>query len=122
MGVCSHSVAVVEWLKKTKKAPNLTKLVTAKMPKGRGQKGCVPPRKRRKKVAIHSRKSFAEVLEEQAPTEELHEARAILMILIVVVMMLTRRSINQHPRCQNVDKKGVALLIERQVSSRLQRS
>ena len=60
MGVCSHSVAAaqdnndlvtfIEWMKKTKRSPNLTKLLVAKMPKGRGQKGGVPPRKRKKKV------------------------------------------------------------------------
>ena len=33
------------------------------------------PRKRRKKVAIYSHKSFAEVLEEQPPTEVLNEAK-----------------------------------------------
>ena len=57
----------MDWLKRTKKAPNLTKLVPAKMPKGRGRKGCLSPRKRRKKVAIHSCKLFAE---EQASIEE----------------------------------------------------
>lgn len=50
--VCSHAVAAAEhngdlddfiqWLKKGKTAPNITKLVTASMPKGRGQKDVHP--------------------------------------------------------------------------------
>lgn len=52
--ICSHSVAAaekrsdlkrfVEWYKKSKKIPNLTKLVTANIPKGRGRKGGIAPR------------------------------------------------------------------------------
>lgn len=76
LGICSHTVAAAEdngdlqefviSLSKSKRVPNITKLVTAKMPKGRGRKGCVPPRKRRKKITVHSRKSFADSLKEQA--------------------------------------------------------
>ena len=54
--ICSHSVAAAEdngdlstyvsWLKKAKQSPNLTKLALSQMPKGRGQKGGMPPRKR----------------------------------------------------------------------------
>ena len=54
MGICSHSVAVAEVngklaqflsaeKKKKSKAPNVTSLSTAKMPRGRGRKGGVPP-------------------------------------------------------------------------------
>ena len=57
--ICSHSVAAaekegdlepfVEWYKRSKKLPNLTKLITTQMPKGRGHKGgAVPPRRSRK--------------------------------------------------------------------------
>ena len=54
-------------MKKAKKAPNniMTELVTTNMPKGRGHKGCVPPRKRIKKVAVDTHKTFAEVLNEK---------------------------------------------------------
>ena len=54
---CSHSIAVaqlngmlpqfISFLKKKKVAPNVTKLVTSGMPRGRGRKCGVPPRKRR---------------------------------------------------------------------------
>ena len=73
--ICSHSVAAAEhngdlgafiqWLKKVKTAPSITKLVTTTMPKGRGRKGCAPPRKKMKKVPVATRKSFADVLKEQ---------------------------------------------------------
>lgn len=77
--MCSHSVAAAEhngdlddfiqWLKKVQRAPNMTKLVTASMPKGRGRKGCAPPRKRMKRVPVTTHRSFAKVLEEQvSPT------------------------------------------------------
>ena len=46
MGVCSHSVAAaqdnndlvtfIEWMKKAKRSPNLTKLLATNMPKGHG--------------------------------------------------------------------------------------
>ena len=62
--ICSHSVATaekegdlepfVEWYKKSKKVPNLTKLITAKMPKGRGRKGGAAPPKKKPKVTISS--------------------------------------------------------------------
>jgi hypothetical protein len=39
----------VEWYLKAKKIPNLTKLAATNMPAGRGRKGAVPPRKRRRK-------------------------------------------------------------------------
>ena len=70
LGICSHSVAAAEdnvhlqkfvnWLKRSKKVSNITKLVTATMPKGCGRKVCAPPPKRRKKIAVCSRKSFAD--------------------------------------------------------------
>ena len=56
MGLCAHSVAVahsngklqefVNFVKKKKKVPNVTALVTTTMPKGRGRKGGAPPRKK----------------------------------------------------------------------------
>ena len=62
--ICSHSVAAaekegdlepfVEWYKQSKKLPNLTKLVTAKMPKDRGCKGGATPPKKKPKVAVTS--------------------------------------------------------------------
>ena len=84
VGICSHSVAAAEdngdlqefidCLRKSNKAPNITKQVTAKMPKGCGRKGCAPPRKCRKKIAVHSRKSFADILKEQATNESSKES------------------------------------------------
>ena len=57
VGMCAHSVAVaqvngkldelVSIVKKKKKNPNVTALVTSTMPKGRGRKGGVPPRTRK---------------------------------------------------------------------------
>ncbi len=54
LGICSHTVAsaeslpeFIEWYKKSKRSPNLSKFVDATMPKGRGNKGSVPPRKRK---------------------------------------------------------------------------
>ena len=74
LGICSHSVvaaedngdlqAFVEWVKRAKKVPNTTKLVITKMPKGRGRKGNIPPRKRKKKEEIVTHKRFTEVLSE----------------------------------------------------------
>lgn len=62
MGICSHSVAVaevscklsefVDWYKKSKKIPNLTKFAEATMPKGRGRKGCVASRKRKSSIPV----------------------------------------------------------------------
>ena len=56
LGLCSHTLAVahvngkvqefVSNVKKKKKAPNVTSLVTTTMPKGRGRKGVIPPHKR----------------------------------------------------------------------------
>ena len=79
MGLCSHSVAtaqvngdldvLIEWVKKAKKAPNITKLTTATMPKGRGRKGCSAPPKKKKKVVELSRKSFADVLKDQSKVD-----------------------------------------------------
>ena len=56
MGLCAHSVAVahsngklqefVNFVKKKKKVPNVTALVTTTMPKGRGRKGGAPPHKK----------------------------------------------------------------------------
>ena len=55
---CSHTVAVaerngqlrdfVQFLQKKKKIPNLTNLITANMPHGRGRKGGHPPRTRKR--------------------------------------------------------------------------
>ena len=74
LGICSHAVvaaddngdlqAFVKWIKHTKKVPNATKLVTTKMPKGRGRKGNAPPRKRKKKEEIVTRKHFTEIINE----------------------------------------------------------
>ena len=44
--------AFVKWIKHAKKVPNATKLVTTKMPKGRGRKGNAPPCKRKKKKKL----------------------------------------------------------------------
>jgi hypothetical protein len=72
LGICSHSVAAAEdncdlqsfvtWFAKAKKVPNITQLVTSQMPAGRGRKGGIPPRKRRKTVPAESRKSFSDIL------------------------------------------------------------
>ena len=77
--VCSHTVAAAEdnhdldafiqWLKKAKKVPNMTELVTTNMPKGRGRKACAPPRKRSKKVHVDTHKTFSEVLQEQTSNQ-----------------------------------------------------
>ena len=86
--VCSLAVAAAEhngdldafiqWLKKGKTPPNLTKLVTTSMPKGRGRKGCTPPRKRMKKVPVTTYRPFAEVLEEHAsPTLNLEDQTVV---------------------------------------------
>ena len=65
IGFCSHTVAVaqincklpqfVTFLKKKKKAPNITQLVTSNMPRGRGRKGGIPPRKRKPTQEITAR-------------------------------------------------------------------
>ena len=55
----------MEWLKIS---PNLTKLALTKMPKGRGCKGCTAPPRKKKKVAVKSRKSFAQLLKEHCTT------------------------------------------------------
>ena len=61
LGICSHSVAVAHVngklqeftlaVKKKKKSPNVTALVTSTMPRGRGRKGGVPPRTRKQSNA-----------------------------------------------------------------------
>ena len=58
--LCSHSVATaekegqlqafVQWYKKSRAKPNLTKLIVTTMPKGRGCKGGVAPAKKKKKL------------------------------------------------------------------------
>lgn len=58
--ICSHTIAVaqvngklpqfISYLRKKKVTPNITKLVTSNMPRGRGRKGSVPPRKRKLQV------------------------------------------------------------------------
>ena len=65
IGICSHTVAVAQmnnslqqfiaWFAKAKKKPNFTKLATHDMPSGRGRKGSVPPRKRKKQEAAADR-------------------------------------------------------------------
>ena len=72
LGICSHSVAAAEdncdlqsfvtWFAKAKRVPNITRLATSQMPSGRGRKGGIPPRKRRKTVPPESRKSFSNIL------------------------------------------------------------
>lgn len=59
--LCSHTVATaekegqlqtfVEWYKKSRAKPSLTKLITTTMPKGRGCKGGVAPRKKKRKLS-----------------------------------------------------------------------
>ena len=58
--LCSHSVATaekegqlqafVQWYKKSRAKPNLTKLIVITMPKGRGCKGDIAPAKKKKKL------------------------------------------------------------------------
>ena len=72
LGICSHSVAVAEisgelhkfmdWFIKAKKRPNITNLVLTGMPSGRGRKGGVPPKKRKKSIPATSRTSAASLL------------------------------------------------------------
>ena len=52
----------VTWFSKAKRVPNITQLATSQMPAGRGRKGGIPPRKRRKTVPAESRKSFSDIL------------------------------------------------------------
>ena len=62
MGICSHSVAAaeisnklhefIEWYKRSKKTPNLSKFAEATMPKGRGNKGGACSRKRKVSVPV----------------------------------------------------------------------
>ena len=64
-GICSHCVAVAEFhcrlsafvdsFKKTKKVPNMTALGLGGMPKGRGRKGTLPPRKKAKMTIPEAR-------------------------------------------------------------------
>jgi len=62
--LCSHTVAAAESNKQLDqfiasyqgmKIPNLTKLVTAEMPKGRGRKGTKAPAKRRPPIPVENR-------------------------------------------------------------------
>ena len=65
LNLCSHTVAVAElngklaefitFVRKKKKLPNVTNLITSGMPRGRGRKGSVAPRTRKKKAAVTSR-------------------------------------------------------------------
>ena len=69
--ICSHVVAVaevneklnqvIEWYRKAKKMPSLTKLATSDMPKGRGHKGRRVPRKKRTKTPIATRVNLVDV-------------------------------------------------------------
>ena len=62
LGLCSHTIAVAEYNKrlpeflmefqKTNKSPNFTVLALHGMPSGRGRKGSVAPRKRKKKEPV----------------------------------------------------------------------
>lgn len=80
LGICSHSVAAAEdnsdlqsfvtWFAKAKKVPNITQLATSQMPAGRGRKGSVPPRKRRKTIPVESRKSLSDILPSYVPTQD----------------------------------------------------
>ena len=80
LGICSHAVvaaddngdlqAFVEWIKHAKKVPNVTELVTTKMPKGRGRKGNASPCKRKKKEEIVTRKHFTEIINEADSDED----------------------------------------------------
>ena len=63
--ICSHTFAAAEHhnllngfiasYRKVKASPNLTKLATAGMPKGRGHKGNKPPAKRRTPISIETK-------------------------------------------------------------------
>ena len=80
LSICSHSVAsaedngdhevFIEWFKKAKKSPNITKLVTTKMPQGRGRKGCVPPRKKKRKVTVQTHQALLDSFEEDSFEDE----------------------------------------------------
>ena len=71
LGICSHVVAVaevngklkqfIEWYRKAKKMPSLTKLATSDMPKGRGRKGGRVPRKKQTKTPIATRVDLVDV-------------------------------------------------------------
>ena len=88
--VCSHTVAAAEdnhdldafiqWLKKAKKVPNMTELVTTNMPKGRGRKACAPPRKRSKKVHVDTHKTLVKFCKNK------HPMRLHLMKIVTVVL------------------------------------
>ena len=68
LAFCSHTVAVaqrngqlpqfLQFLRKKKKPPNVTSLVTANMPRGRGRKGGVAPRTRRPQNPYETRVSM----------------------------------------------------------------
>ena len=65
MGICSHCVVVaemstklpqfVEWFKKSKKVPNLSKFAETTMSKGRGEKGGACSRKRKPSLPTKKR-------------------------------------------------------------------
>ena len=83
MRICAHSVAVaemskqlpeyIEKFKKSKITPNVSKFAQATMPKGRGRKGSVCPRKRKSSHAIQTRLEnpslAASTDQEECPTE-----------------------------------------------------
>ena len=54
--------AFVTWFAKAKKILNLTHLTTSQIPAGRGCKGGVSPRKKRKTVPADTRKSFCDII------------------------------------------------------------
>jgi hypothetical protein len=75
--LCSHTVAVAEangklaefiaFVRKKKRVPNVTKLVTSSMPRGRGRKGGVTPRTRKRAPATTSRVPMS--IDVQGPVE-----------------------------------------------------
>lgn len=85
LSICAHAVAAAEdngdlityvsWFKKAKKSLNITKLATTNMPAGRGRKGSLPPAKKKKKVAIKSRLSFSEVINQGRSEGSQHKSQ-----------------------------------------------
>ena len=51
----------IEWYRKAKKMPSLTKLATSDMPKGRGRKGGRVPQKKQTKTPIATRVDLVDV-------------------------------------------------------------
>ena len=78
LGICSHSIAVAELngtlpqflahFEKGNKKPNFTALALHDMPAGRGRKGCVPPRKKKRSQSAEQRVDHLEGLTTSAPS------------------------------------------------------